>query len=186
VHDGLVQDLWLARLTSGRMAEVSRLPRDAREMLQRLDATLESAQAEARQALITLQAKSDVPFGELLKRFVDDYADRFDVDIEREIDANASPPLEAQTELLRIAREALNNVRKHADASKVKVVFRREDDILRLAISDNGKGFDRARLNGRGFGMESMRQRAEKIAGTLDVRSEPMGGTTVELNLPVA
>ena len=184
VHDGLVQDLWLARLTSGRVAEVSRLPQDAREMLRRLDATLESAQGEARQALITLQARSDVAFGELLKRFVDDYADRFDIDIERDIDATAAPSPEIQGELLRVCREALNNVRKHADASKVKVIFRREDAGLRLVISDNGKGFDRAKLNGRGFGMESMRQRAAKVAGQLEVRSEPMGGTTVELVLP--
>lgn len=185
VHDGLVQDLWLARLTSGRVAEIARLPHDAREMLRRLDATLESAQGEARQALITLQARSDVPFGELLKRFVDDYADRFDIDIERDIDAQAAPPPDIQTELLRLCREALNNVRKHADASRVRVIFKRSDDLIRLVISDNGKGFDRATLNGRGFGMESMRQRAAKVGGRLDVRSEPMGGTTVELELPV-
>ena len=186
IHDGLVQDLWLARLTSGRIAEVSRIPSDARAMLNRLDATLESAQGEARQALITLQAHTETPFGELMRRFVDDYADRFDVDVEREIDDAVNPPSEVQAELLRVCREALNNVRKHADASKVIVALRQEGETLRLVVRDNGKGFDPATLNGRGFGMESMRQRAQKISGTLEVRSQPMGGTTVDLELPLA
>ncbi|HEV3486569.1 MAG TPA: ATP-binding protein, partial [Vicinamibacterales bacterium] len=122
----------------------------------------------------------------LLRRFVDDYADRFDIDIEREIDVSAAPPTEVQSELLRVCREALNNVRKHADASKVRVELRQADSALRLVVTDNGRGFDPAANNGRGFGMVSMRQRAEKIAGRLDVRSEPMGGTTVELQLPLA
>jgi signal transduction histidine kinase len=186
IHDGLVQDLWLARLTSGRIAEVSRIPSDARAMLNRLDATLESAQGEARQALITLQAHTDTHFGELFRRFVDDYADRFDIDVERAIDDSVQPPTEVQGELLRVCREALNNVRKHADATKVNVELRREGSSIRLVVRDNGKGFDPASLNGRGFGMESMRQRAQKIAGQLEVRSQPMGGTTVDLELPLA
>lgn len=186
IHDGLVQDLWLARLTSGRIAEVSRIPRDARQMLARLDATLESAQGEARQALITLDGDTETPFGELLRRFVDDYADRFDLDVERDIDAAVEPPTEVQGELLRVCREALNNVRKHADASKVTVALRHEQGLLHLVVRDNGRGFDPAALNGRGFGMESMRQRAQKISARLFVRSQPMDGTTVELELPLA
>jgi signal transduction histidine kinase len=117
---------------------------------------------------------------------VDDYADRFDIDVERNIDDTVDPPTEVQGELLRVCREALNNVRKHADASKVNVELRQAGSALRLIVRDNGKGFDPAALNGRGFGMESMRQRASKIAGTLEVRSQPMGGTTVDLELPLA
>jgi signal transduction histidine kinase len=186
VHDGLVQELWLARLTGGRLVELPRMPRDARELLRRLDVTLETAQAEARQALITLQARADVGFGELMRRFIDDYADRFDMDISRDVDLSVSPPHEVQTELIRICREALNNVRKHADASSVTVRLTEVGDQLRLEVADNGQGFDASASAGSGFGMESMRQRAAKIHGRLDVRSAPMDGTTVlvEVRLP--
>jgi signal transduction histidine kinase len=186
VHDGLVQELWLARLTGGRLVELPRMPRDARELLRRLDVTLETAQAEARQALITLQARADVGFGDLMRRFIDDYADRFDMDISRDVDLSVSPPHEVQTELIRICREALNNVRKHADASSVTVRLTEVGDQLRLEVADNGQGFDASASAGSGFGMESMRQRAAKIHGRLDVRSAPMDGTTVlvEVRLP--
>ena len=155
-------------------------------MLRRLDVTLETAQAEARQALITLQARADVGFGELMRRFIDDYADRFDMDISRDVDLSVSPPHEVQTELIRICREALNNVRKHADASSVTVRLTEVGDQLRLEVADNGQGFDASASAGSGFGMESMRQRAAKIHGRLDVRTAPMDGTTVlvEVRLP--
>jgi len=121
-----------------------------------------------------------------MRRFVDDYSDRFDVDIQSDIDASVDPPSEVQTELLRVCREALNNVRKHADAAKVDVQLHAAEGKLRLVIHDNVRGFVPARLNGKGFGMESMRQRAAKIDGRLTVTSEPMNGTTVELALPLA
>jgi signal transduction histidine kinase len=187
VHDGLVQELWLARLTGGRLVDLPRMPAEARPMLKRLDAALETALSEARQALITLQPRSGDSFGDLLSRFIDDYADRFDLDIQRDLepDSERTPPPDVQTELLRICREALNNARKHADASVVRVHLESAPATLKLTISDNGRGFDTA-AESRGFGMASMRQRAAKIGAALVIRSAPMDGTSIVVELPLA
>jgi signal transduction histidine kinase len=187
VHDGLVQELWLARLTGGALAKVQGMPAEAKPIIERLDTTLETAMSEARQAIVTLQPKTDTRFGDLLRRFVDDYADRFDLDIRTELAIAAEPGLapDVQSELLRICREALNNVRKHADASVVRVRLEADAGLLRLTVADNGAGFDAdIAREGRGFGLASMRQRAEKIGAQISIRSALMDGTTVVVELP--
>jgi signal transduction histidine kinase len=186
IHDGLVQDLWLARLTHGRLVQREDLPGEARDIVSRVDGILEEALAEARQAIVAMQPQPDGSFGSLLVRFVEDYADRFGLDVDCTVEG---PPVSLaghiQAEVLRICREALNNARKHADASLVRVALRGADGHLELSITDNGRGFDPVRSRRKGFGLQSMRDRAESIRAELRVESEPMAGTRVTLTLPV-
>jgi two-component system sensor histidine kinase DegS len=94
-----------------------------------------------------------------------------------------------QTVVLRVTQEALQNVRKHAAASRVTVVTRLEDDRWVLEVSDDGRGFDIEAVAARGrrnFGLQFMRERAELIGATMDVRSRPNGGTVVRLAIPTA
>ncbi|MDP8904958.1 MAG: histidine kinase, partial [Chloroflexota bacterium] len=122
VHDGLVQDLWLARLTGAQLREIPDLPPDGNEIVQRVDTILEGALAEAREVVLALQPELHGGFGELLDRFVADYSDRFSMDIEFHAEGqDVVLPGDVQRELLRISREALNNARKHADAGHVRV-----------------------------------------------------------------
>jgi signal transduction histidine kinase len=101
--------------------------------------------------------------------------------------------LEHETQLLlwRIAQEALNNVGKHAEASEALILLRCEGSLLRMAISDNGRGFDAAKAvresprTGR-LGVSSMHERARLLGGALTVRSQQGKGTTISVELPVA
>jgi signal transduction histidine kinase len=89
-----------------------------------------------------------------------------------------------RTVVLRIAQEALQNVRKHAGARNVGVTTRREDGMWVLEVRDDGRGFDIGAVAARGrrnFGLQFMRERAELIGAQLDVRSRPEGGTVVRL-----
>jgi signal transduction histidine kinase len=184
VHDGLVQELWLARLTGGRLGSMPDLPAEAREIVERLDAVLESALGEARQAVVTLQPSPDPSFGALLERFVQDYADRFGFDVTCTVEGDLSGlPSQAQGDLLRICREALTNVRKHADASVADVRLEGIDGRIRLSVRDDGIGFDSSARRA-GYGLESMRQRAQRIGARLDVESTPGSGTLVTVKLP--
>ena len=185
VHDGLVQDLWLARLTQGRLIQMPDVAGEAREIVDRVDRILEDALAEARQAVVALQPQSDDSFGALLGRIVEDYGDRFGLEIEYISDEDpVRLPGHVQAEVLRICREALNNARKHADASLVRIRLERDDSVLRLSIRDNGQGFDMNSDNHRaGFGLRSMQERAEVIGGRLNIESAPMEGTRVVLEL---
>jgi signal transduction histidine kinase len=82
-----------------------------------------------------------------------------------------------------IVSEALTNVAKHARASRANVVVRREDDVLRFAITDDGAGgADPA----AGTGILGLRDRAEAAGGMLFVVSPPGKGTAVTATLPLA
>jgi signal transduction histidine kinase len=90
-----------------------------------------------------------------------------------------SLPPSLSAELLRIAQEALTNALKHSGAAAVTVLLDYEPAGVCLSVVDDGRGFDAATVDG-GFGLTSMRERAEKIGGSLVVSSEPGGGTRVE------
>jgi two-component system, NarL family, sensor histidine kinase DegS len=89
----------------------------------------------------------------------------------------------ARASVLRIVQEALQNVRKHAAASRVSIGL--EGDTL--VIADNGRGFDLMRLAsgaGRNFGLQFMRERAELMGGQLQIESRQGEGTRILLRLP--
>jgi two-component system, NarL family, sensor histidine kinase DegS len=93
----------------------------------------------------------------------------------------------SQTVVLRVVQEALQNVRKHASASKVFVATLAEDDDWVLEIRDDGRGFDVTSVASRGrrnFGIQFMQERAELIGARFDVRSQPDEGTVVRLAIP--
>ncbi|WP_112274605.1 sensor histidine kinase [Lentzea terrae] len=91
---------------------------------------------------------------------------------------------EAETALLRIAQEALTNVAKHARASRVGVTLSYLDREAALDVRDDGTGFGALPGTG-GFGLISMRQRVESVSGTLEIESEPGGGTGISARVPV-
>jgi two-component system nitrate/nitrite sensor histidine kinase NarX len=95
----------------------------------------------------------------------------------------------SQTVVLRVVQEALQNVRKHAEASHVAVRSLVEGGDWTLEIRDDGRGFDVAMVALRGrrnFGLQFMRERAELIGARFEVRSRPDGGTVVRLAIPAA
>jgi signal transduction histidine kinase len=112
------------------------------------------------------------------------------VEITCELAAPAEDLGEAeQTVVLRIAQEALQNVRKHASASHARVSTRIEPDGWVLEVQDDGRGFDAGALGTRGrrsFGLQFMRERARLIGGRFEVRSEADGGTRVRLTIPTS
>jgi signal transduction histidine kinase len=124
------------------------------------------------------------PLLDLLGRQVEDFSDRFALRAEIILEG-PEPEIgpRARAEVVRIVQEALTNVRKHADATVVRVNVATGDD-LRITISDNGRGFRPEAVVG-GFGLDSMRQRAAVIGATLAVSSKPQDGSRIELVLPL-
>lgn len=90
--------------------------------------------------------------------------------------------------IFRILQEALNNVAKHAKASSVYVNLGVVDEQLQLSVSDNGCGFapEEKEASARGFGLNSMRERAMLSGGRLLIHSAPGRGTTIEVLWPLA
>jgi signal transduction histidine kinase len=87
--------------------------------------------------------------------------------------------------LYRIVQEALNNIVKHAEATKVDVDFSYEDNSIRLTIADNGNGFDPEQKRKTGNGIYNMNDRAEILGGIFLISSTPGKGTTIEVKLRI-
>jgi signal transduction histidine kinase len=108
------------------------------------------------------------------------------VDYHLDDQLSAQPTPEASAILFRIAQEALENVRQHAEASSVAVTLLERDGGCAVRIADDGRGFDEA-LAAPGSacpGFAAMRARAELGCGSLQVVSAPGSGSTVEAWLP--
>ncbi len=118
-------------------------------------------------------------------------------EVETTGEARALHP-EVEVTLLRVAQEALANVAKHAGASRAGVTLSYMEDVVSLDVRDDGIGFapapaaasraDVSRANGSpagsGFGLIAMRQRVSRLAGQLEIESEPGSGTAVSASLP--
>ncbi|MFC6093578.1 sensor histidine kinase [Saccharothrix lopnurensis] len=96
---------------------------------------------------------------------------------------------DVEVALLRTAQEALANVAKHARAGRVALTLSYMEDLVTLDVLDDGVGFapDAQRAGGSpdgGFGLAGMRQRVHRLAGRLDVESEPGGGTAITVTVP--
>ena len=101
---------------------------------------------------------------------------------------------EVEVTLLRVAQEALANVAKHASASRAGVTLSYMEDVVSLDVRDDGAGFAVAECNNGhlagqtpaagGFGLIAMRQRVSRLAGQLEIESEPGAGTAISASLP--
>jgi two-component system sensor histidine kinase DegS len=92
-----------------------------------------------------------------------------------------------ETVVLRIVQEALQNVRRHADAQTITIRGARDGDEWVVEVRDDGRGFDVGAVAARGrrnFGLQFMRERAELIGARFEVRSRPDGGTVVLIAIP--
>jgi signal transduction histidine kinase len=93
---------------------------------------------------------------------------------------------EAETTLYRVIQEALTNVTKHADASRVSILLQRKDRAVLAVVEDDGAGFEPADTRADALGLAGMRERVLLVGGRLLVESSPGGGTTLVAEVPVA
>lgn len=186
VHDGLSQDLWLAKLTQARLAQVPDLPKDAKTLTTDLGEAVDRALGGARAVLATMRTGNDGPtVGDSLERVVQDFGDRSGI-LTEYTSSGSEPALPSRTgaELIRIVSEALTNVRKHADATVVRVNAVWGRSTFEVSVSDNGRGFDPGSVDGTTFGIVGMRERAELIGADVEIESRPRDGTKVVLRMP--
>ncbi|MEU0602698.1 sensor histidine kinase [Streptomyces sp. NPDC006393] len=191
IHDTLAQGL------TGIIAQlqvVANTPDEAvaREHVDRAMALARHSLGEARRSVHNLApvALADKGLPEALKQTVAEWGDRTGVRAGFTVTGTAEQLHdEVAATLLRIAQEALSNAARHARASRVGVTLSFMGDEVSLDVRDDGRGFDPltapARTRAGGFGLDGMRARAERIAGSLTLESEPGHGTAVSARVPL-
>lgn len=100
-----------------------------------------------------------------------------------------SLPPEVETAILRVCQEALNNIRKHAKATEVRLALAFNESDVTLTVRDNGVGLKTGRVKGdkgdhKGFGLISMQERARNVGGKFEVQSEKGKGTLIQVTIP--
>jgi signal transduction histidine kinase len=178
LHDGLSQELAFigaqARTLLDRRGDDVELAHIAEAADRAID--------ESRLAIAALSRPADQPLPRALADVANELAARSGSTLELELADEADADEQTRETLVRILREAMTNAVRHARPSRIAV--RLEDGReLRLSVADDGAGFDPA-APGAGFGLVSMRERAEALGGSLAVASVPGGGTTVEVVVP--
>lgn len=159
-------------------AHVHRALRSARDHL-----------ADSRRVVWALrpQVLVDRALPDALERLARQVTDQTAVDIEVVV-AGTVRPLgdEVEDTLLRVAQEALANVRRHAAASRVTITVSYLDDVVMVDVADDGVGFDPddAAATSGGLGLRGMRERVDAVGGTLTVESAAGDGTIIAAQVP--
>lgn len=94
-------------------------------------------------------------------------------------------PIAVEAALLRIAQEALANARNHAEAERVVITLTCQPSMVSLDVADDGTGFDPTTAGRHGFGLNTMRHRAEMLGGTLHIDTETEEGSTINASIPI-
>jgi signal transduction histidine kinase len=191
IHDVLAQGLTgiVTQLEAADQAAGREL--DRRRHLDTAKHLARESLTEARRSVQALrpQPLAGAPLPEALAEVVDGWAARHGVSAELITTGTAQPLLpEIETTLLRTAQEALANVARHARAGRVALTLSYMEDLVTLDVRDDGAGFDPARPRTEqyegGYGLAAMRDRVQRIAGTLAVESEPGAGTAISACVP--
>ena len=189
VHDNLGQmlttlKLELSLLEDGFSPDQESLKEDVQSLLNLIDVTISTMRRIAGE----LRPASLDVFG--LSVTLQWYAEEFQsrTGIRCELDLNADDSVlskNGSTEIFRVFQEAMTNVTRHANATRVNISFKDENGHLALKIKDNGKGIaERQIADMKSIGLVGMRERAYILRGTLDISGSPGGGTTVVLTVP--
>ena len=172
IHDTLAQGLTAIILNiEGALPHVEINPDRARERLAKaLDAARNSLE-EARRSVLDLRAAGldDKPLPQALRSLGRSFASETGIRVILNIHDIPSMGARVETELYRIAQEALSNVRLHADARRVQICLERSSAGLALAVTDDGVGFQRREVRDGAHGLIGMRERSRRIGATLRI-----------------
>jgi len=190
MHDGVAQILASVNARAQAIREHVRAgrPEEAEKLLDRLARDARDVHAEVREGILALRvtASSD-GISETLRAFLEDWQDQTGIRVDGELGEAIRLLPEREVQVLRIAQEALANVRKHAGAQVVRVRWSSTSDAAQLEIADDGSGFDPARpaQDGRPhFGLLTMRERAHSIDGNIRIDTAIGRGTEIRLSVP--
>jgi len=191
LHDTMEQALAGINFQLGALAGTLRggAP-EAQQILERARLMARHAQAEARRTVRNLRmfALERNNLSGALEQLAKENASGAGTKIEVAVSGQAVLlPVKVENHLLRIGQEAITNALKHAQAHNIKIELAYAAGFVQLKITDDGSGFDVARTaptEAGHFGLLGMRERTDKLGGTLKITSQPGAGTTVMVHVP--
>jgi signal transduction histidine kinase len=123
----------------------------------------------------------DSDLDELLYLLGNALSGRIDIPVTVTVPGKIILPAEVQVAFYRVCQEALNNIAKHAKASRAEINLKQEGSVVELCIRDDGQGFDPQQTISGHYGMGMMRERAEAVGAQLSVTSQLNHGTELTI-----
>lgn len=193
MHDGLAQVLGYLNLQVQTLEALHKQGRNQafRDELNQMRTAVKTAHADVRENILSLRTTLDNQMGLIpaIKEYLQEFGiqTRIDIEFSNQIKGDVDLSSIAEVQLVCILREALTNVRKHARAQKINVTLRDHEvegiNHVCAEITDDGIGFHE-RDSERTFGLETMRERAASVSGTLEIASSLGTGTSIVCRLP--
>ncbi len=189
LHDGTIQSIYGAGLRlQSALQKVERSPGEARQIMEQVLEGLNATIEELRRYIFSLEGtREHQDLESALSELIQET--RVDTFLEADLRISGTPCCclrSYQVEhLVQIAREAISNVVRHAQATRVRVDLTYGGEVLWLRVEDNGVGLPREGVP-QGQGLRNMRQRAQLLGGSLEVLSRNGHGTVVEVIMPCA
>lgn len=184
LHDGPMQDLAAVGFSLDRLRrDVESGSADTPMLIRQVDGIREQL-IEIELALRSVVELAPSHPRRTLAALVEEEVDRFthldDATVELRVDEGVEPETDSQLiALQRVLREALTNVHKHAHADHVEIDLYAYGEVIRLAVTDDGIGFEPSAREGNGLGLDGMHERIRLLGGELRVDSRAGGPTTV-------
>ena len=186
LHDGVIQSLFAVGV--GLQATATRVGDE------RVEQRIEAAVAEIDRAIRDLRnyifglrpgILADRQLEEALNELAREFEERSGVTSVVEVDSSVAAELSGRAaDVIQLAREALSNIGRHAQASTCRVSLRRVDGGAQLEVDDDGRGFDLKAVDGLGHGLRNIRERSEAMGASLEIESRIKEGTTVRVTIP--
>jgi signal transduction histidine kinase len=186
LHDGAIQALFAVGMGLQGSALLAGDP-ELRGRLQDAVEELDRVIRDLRNYIFGLRPGilADRQLDQALHGLVEEFGQRTGVLAIAQVDPQAAAELTGRAgEVIQLAREALSNVSRHAQATTCRVSLYREGDGGVLEVDDDGRGFDPAQAAGAGQGLRNLRERAERLGGHTEIHSNPGQGTRIRVTIP--
>jgi PAS domain S-box-containing protein len=182
LHDSVTQTLFTASVLAEATPRIWNKDQNiARQNMEKLSLLIRGALAEMRSLLLELRL--DTPLNQTLHQLLNTLAEatraRANLTVSLNVEGDRPLPAEVTLALYRITQEALNNVIRHAEATRVDMTLLSKPDRVELYLRDDGRGFDPDAIPNGHLGVSIMRERAAKIGASVRIESKPGHGTEV-------
>ena len=187
LHDTIGQNVGFLRMKLENLSENKSLKKaDLQAELKSMTEAANESYDLIRGTLAVLHSNDSADLFRIFSRYAEQIEERSTIQV---VFSNGGSPQSLSPKRMRqlfyIFREALTNIEKHAQASYVTISIEWDEDCLGLTVADNGKGFDPLNTQyGSHYGLKFMRERAELLNGSLNLRSSVGAGTKIEIRVP--
>jgi PAS domain S-box-containing protein len=186
IHDSLGQQLSAIKFYISTSAELSN-DTEQKAILMKSNEALSRAIAEMRSICFNLMPETLEEFGliEAIKELCTQIQHAKKISF-RVIVATEFPKIrkEIEIDLYRVIQEFVNNAMKHGRATSIIIKFRCTSNQIKIALADNGKGFDIHTLTSKGMGLQNIESRTKSHNGVISIKSEPGKGTKLSIAIP--